>query len=115
MSGTQFENTLRQLFERDGWRVDLTKLTGDFGADLILHKDGKKVVVQAKRWKSPVGIRGVQEVVGARDTYKADEAWLVCCSTFTNAAIAQASASKVWLRDRAWLEAKLKTFSLNAT
>ncbi len=40
---------------------ELTPETGDYGADLVLSKDGRKIVVQAKRWKNVVGIEAVQQ------------------------------------------------------
>jgi restriction system protein len=107
MSGIEFERALRQIFERDGWRVELTPRSGDFGADLVLSKPGKRLVVQAKRWRRPVGIRAVQEALGARDRYRADEAWVVTQSTFSRAARAQAEASRVTLKDGEWLASEI--------
>lgn len=108
MSGAAFERALHELFEKQGFRVQLTAHCGDYGADLVLLKEGKRVVVQAKRWKSVVGIKAVQEVLGARDKYEADEAWVVTNSNYTNAAREQARVSGVKLLDRAWLVRSLK-------
>lgn len=107
MTGREFELALRQIFERDGWWVEMTPRSGDFGADLVLRKEGKRIVVQAKRWKKPVGVRAIQEALGARDVYRADEAWVVTQSLFTHAAAEQARASRVVLRDGAWLASEL--------
>jgi len=104
MSGVEFELALRQLFEKKGWKVQLTSRSGDFGADLVMRREGKVVVVQAKRWAKPIGLKAVQEITAARDFYKADEAWVVTTSTFTQAAIKQAKASKVRLQDRTSLK-----------
>lgn len=108
MSGEEFERALRQILERDGWWIELTQRTGDFGADLIAHRDGKKVVIQAKRYSKVVGIRAIQEALGARDFFKADEAWVITNSYFSQAAIKQAKASKVRLKDSHWLGSKIK-------
>lgn len=107
MSGEEFERALRQICEREGWWVELTPRSGDFGADLLMSKNGRKVVVQAKRWRKSAGIKAVQEAAGARDVYGADEAWVVCTSGFTKAAVKQAKASRVRLRDGAWLANEL--------
>lgn len=107
MTGEDFEKLLRKIFERDGWRVQLTPKFGDFGADLILEDGSTKLVIQAKRWKKPVGVRAVQEAAAARDLYGADLAWVVTNSTFTQAAHRQARASRVALYDGKWLGQKI--------
>jgi HJR/Mrr/RecB family endonuclease len=40
---------------------------------LILKKEGEKIVVQAKRYSSNVGIEDVQQVFSAKANYNADE------------------------------------------
>ena len=108
MSGEEFERALRLLLEREGWRVELTPRTGDYGADLVISREGQRVVVQAKRWKKPAGIRAVQEALGARDRYRAEDAWVICPSGFTQAAVRQAKASRIRLKDGAWLGKRLR-------
>lgn len=108
MSGEEFERALRLLLEREGWRVELTPRTGDYGADLVISREGQRVVVQAKRWKKPAGIRAVQEALGARDKYRAEEAWVICPSGFTKAAVRQAKASRIRLKDGDWLGKRLR-------
>lgn len=108
MSGEEFERALRQILEREGWAVELTPRSNDFGADLVIHRQGKRVVVQAKRWRRPAGIKSVQEAAGARDRYRADEAWVVSPSGFTRSAVEQAKSSRVRLKGGDWLLANLK-------
>jgi restriction system protein len=86
MDGIQFEYYLMELYLSRGYGVEVTNASGDYGADLLLHKDGKKNVVQAKRYSKDVGIKAVQEVLGAKSYYQADEAWVVSNSYFTKAA-----------------------------
>lgn len=100
MSGIQFENFLSLLFQDLGFSVKTTPRTGDFGADLILHKDNRKIVVQAKRYAKSVGIKAVQEVSSAVKHYKADEAWVVTNSSFTNAANELSKSNQVKLISR---------------
>lgn len=59
MDGLEFEAYLQQLFKTLGYTVTLTPPSGDYGADLILKKQGKTISVQAKRYKSNVGIKAV--------------------------------------------------------
>ncbi|MCL6573586.1 MAG: restriction endonuclease, partial [Bacillus sp. (in: Bacteria)] len=80
--------------------AEVTKASGDYGADLLLTKGAKKVVVQAKRYSKDVGIKAVQEVIGAKSYYTAQDAWVVSNSYFTKAAKALAQKSNVLLVDR---------------
>lgn len=96
-TGKQFEDYLHTLFSKLGYSVTLTKTTGDFGADLILYKDGTRIVVQAKRYSKKVGIKAVQEVYAAMSYYKASSAWVVTNNYFTDAAEQLAKVSTVKL------------------
>ncbi|MCY7883097.1 restriction endonuclease [Bacillus subtilis] len=100
MDGYQFERYLALLFEANGYHVKVTPERGDFGADLILKFEGKKVVVQAKRHKAKVGIKAIQEIVAAKLHYKADEAWVLTNSFYTKPATELALSNSVSLMDR---------------
>ncbi|SDE75650.1 Topoisomerase DNA binding C4 zinc finger [Fontibacillus panacisegetis] len=78
----------------------MTKAAGDFGADLIIQKDGKKIVVQAKRYSKNVGIKAVQEAQAAIAHYGASEAWVVTNSDFTAATYDLAKSNRVRLVNR---------------
>lgn len=100
MDGRQFEKYLEVLFKSLGYKTKLTRYVGDYGADLILEKDGKKIVVQAKRYSKDVGINAVQEIAAAMPHYKADEAWIVTNRDFTEAARNLAKSNGVKLINR---------------
>lgn len=100
MTGHEFEVYLGELFKRHGYKTKVTSASGDYGADLILHKDGQKIVVQAKRYKNSVGIRAVQEIIPAIAYYKADVAWVVTNSYLTKQAQNLADANEVVVIDR---------------
>ena len=55
---------------------------------------------QAKRYKSKVGIKAVQEAVASKGYYKCDRAMVVANNYFTNQARTLASRNKVELWDR---------------
>lgn len=107
MTGEEFERFLMSLFKRMGYKVKGTPITNDYGADLILTKENK-TVIQAKRYKNNVGIRAVQEVISAREFYKADEAWVVTNNYFTPQARNLAHKTGVKLVDRKDLSKLLK-------
>lgn len=100
MDGFQFEHFLVALFKSHNYSATKTPDSGDYGADIVISKDGKKIVVQAKRYKNNVGIQAVQEVLGGLSYYKADEAWVVTNSGYTKAAKTLAEESNVRLLDR---------------
>lgn len=100
MTGEQFERFLGELFKRRGYKVSYTATTGDYGADLILKNRKEIIAVQAKRYSSSVGVKAVQEIIGAVKMYNATEAWVVTNSHFTKQAIKLANINDVYLIDR---------------
>lgn len=100
MTGIQFEEYLGTLFKHEGYHVTYTPTTGDYGADLILKKNHKVIVVQAKRYKQAVGIKAVQEVIPAKKMYQATEAWVITNNTYTKQARLLAKKNHVRMIDR---------------
>ena len=100
MTGKEFEIFLDVHFKKLGYSVTLTQDSQDYGADLILYKDGSKTVVQAKRSKNPVGIKAVQEVAGAVRHYKGNKARVITNNRFTENAYNLAKSNDVELWDR---------------
>lgn len=94
-----YEHFCADILTRAGWKVVLTKASGDQGADLIASKYGKSVAVQCKRYEKPVGNKAVQEVYAARQHYGSDAAVVVSSSGFTPHAKALASSTGVLLLD----------------
>ncbi len=100
MSGVEFESYLCSFYKAQGYSAKMTRASGDYGADLLLIKNGRKIVVQAKNSKSKVSISAVQEVIGARGHYSADEAWVVTNNYYTKPAQELAASNRVILIDR---------------
>jgi restriction system protein len=100
MTGIGFEEYLSLLFKRKGYKVSTTSSHGDFGADLVLEKEGQRICVQAKRYRKQVGIKAVQEVIGSLAHYSADIGWVVTNSTYTRPAIQLAKANGIKLVGR---------------
>lgn len=94
---------MKILFHSLGYQTTLTRYVGDYGTDLILKKDSKKIVVQAKRYSRDVGIQAVQEIAAALPHYEADEAWIVTNRDFTEAAYNLAKSNNVKLINRTQL------------
>lgn len=100
MEGVQFERYLGHLFRSQGYKAEVTQASGDYGADLILSKDGRRIVVQAKRYSKNVGLKAVQEVHGAVAHYRASAAWVVTNRDFTEQAYKLAKSNGVRLVGR---------------
>ncbi|MBH5317779.1 restriction endonuclease [Paenibacillus sp. GSMTC-2017] len=100
MDGRRFELYLGHLFEAQGYKAEVTQSSGDYGADLVISKNGKKIVVQAKRYSKNVGLKAVQEIHTALAHYKAAEAWVVTNSDYTEQAYNLAKSSGVKLINR---------------
>ncbi|WP_339225445.1 restriction endonuclease [Paenibacillus sp. FSL H8-0332] len=80
--------------------AEVTKAAGDYGADLVLSKDGKRIVVQAKRYSKNVGLKAVQEVRGTVSHYGASAAWVVTNRDYTEQAYKLAKSNNVRLIGR---------------
>lgn len=106
MTGIEFEDYLQAGFERLGWKVDTTPGYSDFGGDLICyHEDegGLKIdtlCVQAKRQTRNVGVKAVQQTLGAMGHYKTEKGLVVTNRNYTKQAIELASNNDIELWNR---------------
>jgi HJR/Mrr/RecB family endonuclease len=99
MSGTDFEIYVSQILKEKGYVTSITGKTGDQGADLIVEKEGRRIIVQAKCYSQSVGNKAVQEVIGAVGFYDGDEGCVITNSSFTRSAIALARKNNITLID----------------
>ncbi len=108
MTGEEFEYFLCTYFKELGYKAKTTPMVNDYGADVIAYKEGEKIVIQAKRYKKNVGIKAVQEVIGAKQYYKADKAMVITSSYFTPNAKNLAQSGNVELWDRTKLKSVMQ-------
>lgn len=97
MNGIEFEEFIANLYSKAGYKVTLTKKTGDQGADIIVEKNKISVAIQTKRYKGNVGNKAVQEIVSAMKFYDCDLAMVITTGNYTNAAIELAKSNGVKL------------------
>jgi restriction system protein len=100
MDGRQFEHYLGHLLKAHDFSVQVTRATGDYGADLVIVKNGKKIVVQAKRHSKNVGLKAVQEVQASISHYGASEGWVIANREYTDEAYSLAKSNNIRLIDR---------------
>jgi hypothetical protein len=86
MSGVAFEQWTANLFTKHGYTVSATRVVGDHGIDLEMEREGRRVVVQCKRWSDTVGEPAVREFYGALLNAKADSGIFVTTSAFSTQA-----------------------------
>lgn len=92
MDGVAFEQFLKSVFEMLGYSAEMTPATSDYGVDLIVSKGGWRVAIQAKRWKTNVDNKAIQEVFFGKNYYKCDACVVIASSHFTkNAKVAARS------------------------
>lgn len=95
LGGLEFEEFLAGLFRAQGYAAKLTPTSGDYGADLILSKDGQRIAVQAKRYVGSVGVGAVQEALSGMAYYNCQAAWVITTGVFTANALELAQKSGV--------------------
>ena len=108
MSGLEFENLLKSIFEKMGYSVKLTKPSHDYGADLVISRKGEISVVQAKCYGKTVGVKSVQEAIAAKKHYGAKNAYVASNREFSRDAETLALENDVKLIDRSVLENLIK-------
>ncbi|MEN6368235.1 MAG: restriction endonuclease [Thermotogota bacterium] len=101
LTAEEFESFVAALFESEGWQSALTPRTGDMGIDINLSRpsDGRRAVVQCKKWKGSVGQREVRDLYGVLMHVHADEAHLVTTGSFSAAAASFAEGKPIRLVD----------------
>lgn len=110
LTPSQFEEFVCELFKDSGYHAEITKASGDFGADILLEKDGEKIAVQVKRYetKNKVGVQNINQVVGAKAYYSCDRAMVVTTSSFTKSGQKLARKTQTELWDWNKLDSKIK-------
>jgi len=100
MDGPSFEKYVAHLMELDGYQnVQVTKASGDFGADILAEHKRVKYVVQCKYYSAPVGVHAIMECIAAKVHYLAHVGVVATNSTFTPAAKNLADENQILLWD----------------
>ncbi len=97
ITGHEFEVFCQKRLQELGWDAKTTQVTGDFGADLVVERDGVIVIIQCKYYSQPIGVKAVQEAFSAMTFYNANKAAVVSNQSFTKAARQMAQKNNVML------------------
>ena len=101
MTWQNFKRLVGEAYRRQGYSVEeVGGSAPDGGVDLVLHRDGGKVVVQCKRWKSAqVGVVLIREFFGVTIAEEAERGIFVTSGTFTPDAVEFARGKPLELVD----------------
>jgi restriction system protein len=106
MEGHDFEYYCADILKARGFmEVEVTKGSGDFGADILAEKDGVTYAIQCKCYDKPIGVKAVQEVYAGRDYYDRMVGVVMTNQYFTQPAVELAQKLKIMLWDRGYLDA----------
>ena len=85
MSWQDFELLVGEAFKRKGFAVKENGGGGaDGGIDLVLTKNGKKSIVQCKRWKTfSIGVPLIRELYGVMTSERANDCIFVSSGNYT--------------------------------
>ena len=103
MEGLEFEHYCADLLSDNGFEdVEVTKGSGDFGADILAVKDGVTYAFQCKCYDKPIGVKAVQEIYAGRDYYGRMVGVVMTNQDFTQPAVTLADKLNIilWDRDR---------------
>jgi restriction system protein len=100
LSPKDFERYVGALFQQKGYRVVLRGRSGDHGVDLELFgPDGRRAIVQCKRYQNTVGEETVRELFGTLIHERAMRAFLVTTAEISEAAERWARGKPITLID----------------
>lgn len=109
LEGHEFEHYCAGLLRKKGFiEVEVTKGSGDYGADILAEKDGVTYAIQCKCYTAPIGVKAIQEAYAGRDYYDRMVGAVLTNQYFTTPAVDAAKKLKILLWDRGYLESMLE-------
>ncbi len=109
LEGHEFEFYCAELLRKKGFiEVEVTKGSGDYGADILAEKDGVTYAIQCKCYTAPIGVKAIQEAYAGRDYYDRMVGAVLTNQYFTTPAVEAAKKLKILLWDRGYLESMLE-------
>lgn len=99
--GLKFEEFVAELLYKNGYNnIEVTKGSGDFGADIIAEKDNIRYAFQCKRFNSTIGPKPIGEVLRGMKKYNCEKGIVITNNFFTNQAIQESKICDIELWDR---------------
>jgi len=108
-----FEHFVGMLFEAQGYDVEVTSASRDYGADVIATSKNESLCIQAKLYSNKVSNDAVQQVYSAKDFYSCTKAVIVTNNRLTSSAMVTARTLNVEVYDREKLYTLVEIASKN--
>lgn len=90
MTPRQFEELVCEHYRKQGYKVEITPLSGDYGIDVFATKGKEKLAIQAKMYGNStrkINRQCVMELHGAKDYFDCTKAIIATDGTFLTDAI----------------------------
>ena len=109
LEGHEFEYYCADLLRNKGFtEVEVTRGSGDYGADILAQKEGVTYAIQCKCHTASIGVKAIQEAHAGRDYYDCMVGAVLTNQYFTEPAVKAAKKLKILLWDRGYLESMLE-------
>ncbi|WP_035799714.1 restriction endonuclease [Butyrivibrio sp. NC3005] len=113
LDGHDFEYYCAELLRICGYKsVEVTKGSGDFGADILCEKDGVSYAIQCKCYETSVGVHAVQEIYAGKDYYDKMVGVVMSNQYFTKPAVQMAKKLNIMLFDRDCMKKMISSASM---
>jgi len=101
LSPEDFGNFIRYLFQLDGYEVQPTVISVDFGNHVLAKKDNSSLVILPihGHGEDLIESDSIKKAIQARELYKADQAWVITTGSFSPEAKSFAEHSDIELWD----------------
>ncbi|MFA5750581.1 MAG: restriction endonuclease [Candidatus Shapirobacteria bacterium] len=107
LSPVEFEKWVKiNVFEKEGWQVTETKITGDGGIDLVLNQNNEYSIAQCKRYRNTVGEPSLRDFYGTMISEGVSRGYFITTGLFSLSALKFAENKPIELIDRRILAQK---------
>ncbi len=110
MSGVEFEHYVVALLRSQGYEIEHTGKTGDFGTDAVGRKGKERYSIQIKRYSNTVNADAIRQAFTAMTAYNCTLSMVVTNNFFTREAKKLAEWNNCILVDRNTLTDWIVTF-----
>lgn len=108
LNPVEFEKWVKiNVFEKEGWQVTETKITGDGGIDLVLNQKNEYSIAQCKRYRNTVGEPSLRDFYGTMISEGVSRGYFVTTGLFSLSALKFAENKPIELIDRRILAQKI--------
>jgi restriction system protein len=83
MSGVEFEQYLGEILKHQGFAIEFTKVSGDFGTDIVAKMGKLRYSIQAKRRNKHIDRSAISDAVAAKRFYNCNRSMVITNNYFS--------------------------------